>query len=196
MIIGHYEFFLFTMSKMRLGSNESPVHQVLCASSPKPNGSSPCSQEHQSLSWAIWIQSTHPQPISLRSTLIPSAPQSSKWSLSFRLSHQNLVLDDKQSYLYILIMILYNNNKVWYPLSKMLCSPKVFEFQGVMSGRLWEGSSMIHRSHCAAVTYNHAPTCAGLELNICVSSSRDSDVYIYAPFPTLPSSSHLIWCLI
>jgi hypothetical protein len=45
---------------------------------------------HQSLSWANWIQSTLPQPISLRS-ILPSTPWPSKSSLSFWLSHQNPV---------------------------------------------------------------------------------------------------------
>jgi hypothetical protein len=47
----------------------------------------------QSLSWAIWIHSTHP-PASLSKihseAILPSTPWSSERSLSFRLSHQTL----------------------------------------------------------------------------------------------------------
>jgi hypothetical protein len=46
------------------------------------------SARHRSLSWANWIHSTSPQPISLTSKIhsdpiLPSTPLSSEWSLSF-----------------------------------------------------------------------------------------------------------------
>jgi hypothetical protein len=46
---------------------------------------------HRSLSWATWIQSTPPQPVSLRSILIASSHRFSEWSFSFGLSHQHFV---------------------------------------------------------------------------------------------------------
>jgi hypothetical protein len=35
-----------------------------------------------------------------------------------------------------------------------------------MSGRFWEGSLTMRRSHCVADAYSHAPTCPGLAPNI------------------------------
>jgi hypothetical protein len=47
----------------------------------------------RSLSWARWIHSTSPSPAYLpkvhSNPILPSTPWSSKWSLSFGLSHQN-----------------------------------------------------------------------------------------------------------
>jgi hypothetical protein len=60
---------------------------------PEPAGSSPYSQQPTT---GPYPEPTapilHPQPIFLRSILIPSTPWSSEWSISFGLSHQNSFL--------------------------------------------------------------------------------------------------------
>jgi hypothetical protein len=62
------------------------------AMAPEPKVSSPCSQKPAIGPYPTPIESTPPlQPISLRSSLMQSTPPSSEWSLSFGLSHQNLV---------------------------------------------------------------------------------------------------------
>jgi hypothetical protein len=59
---------------------------------PEPEGSSPHSQQPSNCPYPEPGESTpHPQPISLRSILIPSTPWSFKWFFSFGLSHQNPV---------------------------------------------------------------------------------------------------------
>jgi hypothetical protein len=59
---------------------------------PEPGGSSPHSQQPANGPYPEQGDSTSPpQPITLRSILIPSMPRSFKWSLSFGLSHQNTV---------------------------------------------------------------------------------------------------------
>jgi hypothetical protein len=60
---------------------------------PEPEGSSPHSQQPAKGLYPEPGESTPrpPQPISIRSILIPSTPWSFKWSFSFALSHQKPV---------------------------------------------------------------------------------------------------------
>jgi hypothetical protein len=62
-------------------------------------------------------------------------------------------------------LILYYNYKSHYSSVSLVRNseiPKFFKYQDVMSGSLREGSFSMRRSHCAADTYYHAPTCPGL----------------------------------
>jgi hypothetical protein len=52
-----------------------------------------------------------------------------------------------------------------------------------MSGRLWEGPTIIRKSHYAADAYNRAPTCPGLAPNIsffpAVVNNKNDFLYLF-----------------